>query len=328
MPRTERRFQEQQRSKEDVKTRANMRGGDFDSYIKSEFKFYKVREGKNVIRILPPTWEGAKHYGYDTWVVYQVGVDKQSYLSLSKMKKQPDPIEEAREEAARDGDEKLAKELTPKHRVGVWLIDREAPDEGPQFWAMPFTVDKDFSNLSIDEDTGEVLFIDNSKTGCDVRFYREKTSKPFPEYTSSKMKLLKPSPLHEDPDQAQDWLEYVAAHPVPEILQYYSYDHISAVINGASKPARDPDDEDEAPAPRPRPKLGVIARAAEADDGDDEPAPKRPTRTKIVEPGPYDDDADAETTPPSSTKARIRERLQAGRAAKPAPVDEDDDDGD
>jgi hypothetical protein len=325
MARTERRFQERVRSKDDVKARANMRGGDFDSYIKSDFKFYKVRDGKNVIRILPPTWgteeDPPDHYGFDIYVVYQVGVDKQSYLSLHKMKQAPDPIEEARAEAESDGDEKLTKELAPKHRVGVWLIDRQAEEAGPQFWAMPFTVDKDFSNLSIDEDTGEVQFIDSSTKGCDVRFYREKTSKPFPEYTSSKMKLLKPSPLHEDPDVADEWLDYVVSHPVPDILQYYSYDHISAVINGISKAPKEDDDDE--PRPRPRPRAVV---AADDDEGDAKPVKTRPARTRVHEP---EDDDEADATPPTNIRGRIRERLQTGRSAKPvAADDEDDDEGD
>ncbi len=93
---TKPRFQYARRTVDDVKERANKRGGNFDSIYKSSFKVYKVREGKNMLRILPPTWEKPKHYGFDIWVNYGIGADNQSYLSLSKMKNQKDPIAEAR----------------------------------------------------------------------------------------------------------------------------------------------------------------------------------------------------------------------------------------
>jgi hypothetical protein len=87
MAKSERSFVYRKRSGEDVKQRANMRGGNFDSFIKPQYKLYKVKDGKNLIRILPPTWEGAKHYGFDLFVNYNIGADNQSYLSLSKMLK-------------------------------------------------------------------------------------------------------------------------------------------------------------------------------------------------------------------------------------------------
>src|SRR5882672_7315340 len=133
-----RRFTYTQRTKEDIKERANSRGGSFDSFIKPQYKMYKVREGKNVVRILPPTWEKPKHYGFDIWVNYGIGADNQSYLSLSKMKNQKDPIAEARTVASREGDDNLARALQARQRILMWVIDRQAEDEGPQLWAAAF----------------------------------------------------------------------------------------------------------------------------------------------------------------------------------------------
>ncbi len=44
----ERKFTYQGRSKEDWSERANMRGGQFDSFIKPAYKLYKAKDGKNV----------------------------------------------------------------------------------------------------------------------------------------------------------------------------------------------------------------------------------------------------------------------------------------
>src|SRR5580765_49288 len=99
------------RTAENVKARANMKGGGFDSIFKPKYKVLKVRDGKNLIRILPATWEDATHYGYDLWVNYAIGADNQSYLSLKMMKQEKDPLDEARAEALHDGDKKLAAAL-------------------------------------------------------------------------------------------------------------------------------------------------------------------------------------------------------------------------
>src|SRR5690348_13638753 len=89
------RFKYQGRSKEDVAAAANQSSGNFDSIFKDGIKVYKPREGKNIIRILPATWEDGRHYAYTLMVVYGIGADNQSYLSLHAMKGKPDPLEEA-----------------------------------------------------------------------------------------------------------------------------------------------------------------------------------------------------------------------------------------
>src|SRR5882672_4625206 len=227
MAKNTRSFKYQRRSTDDVKERANAKGGNFDTFVKPQFKRYKIKEGKNLIRILPPTWDKAKHYGYDIHVNYSIGIDNQSYLSLSEMKGEKDPLEEARREAQRDGDEKLAKALRPQRRILMWIIDRLDEDEGPQLMDAPFTLDKSIANMSLDEDTKDVIYIDDPEEGCDLRFYREGTGLTT-KYDASRMKLLKTAPISEDEKQQQEWLDYITENPVPDCLQYYDYDHISS----------------------------------------------------------------------------------------------------
>src|SRR5882672_4302969 len=301
---TARSFRYERRSKESVKERANMRGGNFDSFVKGSIKRYKMRDGKNLIRILPPTWPKPAHYGYDMWVKYDIGVDNQSYLSLSKMKNEADPLDEARREAAREGDEKLAKALQPRQRIAMWVIDRLDEDEGPQFFDAPFTLDKAFANLSIDQDTGEVIYVDDPAEGCDIRFYKEGKGKNT-KYDASKMRLLKPSLLHEDDAVAAEWMVYAKANPVPDCLNYYDYEHIAASFNGQ---AGTRDDEDET----------VTTRTAR------QPAAKEPSRAKQVTHRVSDEnaetgDGDRGEVPPKSKPSRARAQVDEDDNEEPEP---------
>lgn len=315
------RFQYQQRTKEDIKDRANNRGGNFDSIIKPTYKLYKIKEGKNLVRILPPTWEKPKHYGYDIWVNYGIGADNQSYLSLSKMKNEKDPIAEARATAAREGDEDLARALQARQRILVWLIDRLAEDEGPQLWPMAFTVDKDLASLSFDDDTKEVSYIDDPENGRDFRFHKEGEGLKT-KYPAAKMKLLTESALHEDLDLAAEWLEFVAANPIPDCLQYYDYDHISNTFNGQARVERK--DEDEPPR-RTRP--------AARDEEDAKPATRK--RPVVEEEPPFDEDEpkpkkvvakEPDEEAPKPAGQSIRERLAARNKVAPKRPDPDEDD--
>lgn len=307
MVKGESRFGYVRRTPQQLKARATMRSGGFDDYIKREFKKYKVREGKNLIRILQPTWDDPEHYGYDLHINFGVGPDNGSYLSLSRHAKGADPLAEARQKAQREGDEELAKKLAPRDRVGVWLIDRMAEDEGPQFWAMPQSFDKALASACTDEDTGEIIYIDDPVDGCDVRFYKEGTGLAT-KYPGEKIKLMKQGPLSEDAAQAKEWIDFVKTNPIPDILVFYSYDQISAVFNGASKPV----DDDQEVDLRPR---AVASKRVQVDDEEDEdvPAPRR----RMADP----DDEDQEVEPKAKSHkdededegGSIRERLRRRR---------------
>lgn len=307
MPKKEERsFSYQKRSKDALKERANMKGGNFDTYIKPKFKQWKPKEGKNIIRILPPTWDNARHYGLDIYINFNIGPDNQSYLSLSKHGKGEDPIAEARREALSEGDKDFAKKLSFNQRILYWIIDRADEDEGPLLWAAPFTFDKSLSNLCIDEDTKEVVFIDDPVKGRDVRFYKEgqglKTT-----YDPSKMKVLKESTVHEDEGIENEWLDFIAANPLPEVLNFYDYDHIKAQFDGQigkrddddedepkkpsrSRASRDEDEAEERPSTRSR-----RAKDPEVDESDDPPKRKRVRREA-------DEEFDDEDSPPARRK--------------------------
>lgn len=319
MPKIEKRtFVYQQRSKDDLRDRANMRSGGFDDWAKSSYKKYKVRDGKNIIRILPPTWQNAKHYGYDIWLNYNIGPDNQSYLSLKKMKNEKDPIAEAQQQAAREGDEKLARELSPRQRILMWVIDRQAEEEGPMLWAAPFSLDKDLANVSFDEDTGEIVYIDDPDSGWDVRFYKEGTGLAT-KYPGAKIRLLKESPISQDEKQLNAWLEYIQENPLPDCLQYYDYAHIAGVFDGQVNPRSGHEDEEE-DAPSPKPKAVPQRGTPPWDDEDDPKSDEVKTKVDVEEtssarnqngtrkPRPQINADEDEAPPAGSIRDRIRQR--------------------
>lgn len=269
-------FRYKKRTKDDLKERANMKGGNYDTYIKPKFKQWKPKDGKNLIRILPPTWDDARHYGLDIFVNFSIGADNQAYLSLSKHGKGADPLEEARREAQREGDKDLAKALSPSQRILYWIIDRNDEDEGPILWAAPFTFDKSLSNLCIDEDTKEVIFIDDPAKGHDVRFYKEGSGLTT-KYDPSKMKVLAESPIADDEGLEQDWLDFIQDNPLPEVLNFYDYDHIKGTFDGQAG-RKDEDEDVEKP---------VRSRKA-VEEEDEKPA----RRQRVVEPDPDDEVAE------------------------------------
>jgi hypothetical protein len=313
----ERGFSYKKRSKESLKERANMKGGNFDTYIKPKFKQWKPKDGKNLIRILPPTWEpdeapwqSTEHYGLDIFVNFNIGADNQAYLSLSKHGKGEDPIAEARKEAAQEGEKDFAKKLQPSQRILYWIIDRNDEDEGPLLWAAPFTFDKSLSNLCIDEDTKEVIFIDDPQKGRDVRFYKEGSGLKTT-YDSSKMKVLGVSSINEDEGIEEEWLEYITENPLPSVLNFYEYDHIKASFDGRIG-SFDSDDEDEKPNRKRKP-------SKEEDE--------RPTRRNSREVSDSDEEVEKPTT---SRRNKVRDEDEADekparrRAVKnEAPDDED-----
>lgn len=231
------RYEYRKRDADETRKRAESKGGDFDVYINRDIDTFKPNDKVNTIRILPPTWDDAKHYGLDVWVHYGIGADRQAYLCLHKMKGEQCPICEERAVATRKGDEDYAKELAPTRRVLVYVVDRDHEKDGVQAWAMPQSLDRDITKVSIDRRSGDVLPIDHPDEGYDIIFEREGQS--------TKTKYLGVQVDRRDSRLGDDrWLEFAQENPLPNQLVYYSYDHIkSAFTGGGGGGSRDSRDE-------------------------------------------------------------------------------------
>lgn len=220
-------FKYKKRSAESVEKRAQG-SSDRDHFLKDEFAKYSPADGDNLIRILPPTWDDAQHHGLDIHVHYGIGPDKGAFLSLNKHKGEADPIYEERLQAQNDGDDEYAKELRPNTRTLVWVIDRDKEEDGPKLWAMPFGVDKEISIRCKDKKSGEVLYIDDPDDGYDVEFTKTGSGKKT-KYEGIQISR-RSSPISDDEDQAEEWLEFIEDNPLPSVLEFKEYDYIKRVF--------------------------------------------------------------------------------------------------
>lgn len=237
-------YQYEARSSDSMRKRATQGANEFDKFLSDKIKMFKPNDGDNTIRILPPTWEKPKHYGLDIYVHYGVGPDRQSYLCLHKMKGEACPICEERQIALNEGDDAYAKQIEPKRRVLVYLIDRDHEKEGLQAWAMPWTVDRDLCTVSVDKKSGEVLPIDHPDEGFDVMF-EKKGQKDRTEYIGMQI-ARRDSRLGDDA-----WLNAAMELPLPEALVYFEYDHIAKAFGGGGshrEKGRGREDDDERPS--------------------------------------------------------------------------------
>ena len=236
-------FKYQRRDASAIDKRANQKSNDFEGFILADFPVWTPKKGDNWIRILPPTWEDAAHYGLDVWVHYRVGADDATVLCTQKM---PDPktgkfhacrVCDAAKEADRRGDEDLVKEMLPRKRVAVWMVDMKEEDKGPQIWPMSWTVDRDIAKVSKDRRSGEIYTIDHPDDGYDIYFDREgdgiKTK-----YTGVQL-AKRPSSV---PDK---WLDFVEEHPLPDTLEWRSPDEVAALFGDDDAPRRRRDDDDD-----------------------------------------------------------------------------------
>ncbi len=242
-------FQYARRSFQDVRKRAEQSSGLRDNMLTDHVGLWKPADGENCIRILPPSWKNAEHFGLDIFVHYQIGSENSAYLDLKRMKGEPDPITEAYEQAQLEGDEDYAKKLRSVKRVLVYVVDRDKPNDGPKLWAMPWTVDKEIGIQSNDSRTHEILYLDDPEEGYDIYISKEGTA----ERTKYSVKIARnSSPLI----LTEAILDCLENHPLPDCLIYYDYNYIKQVFSGKASVK---DDEPE-PEPKARPTIHKAAK--------------------------------------------------------------------
>ncbi len=231
-------FEYRDRGGEATRKRAEQSGKNYLRIVKDGVKEFKPKEGSHRIRILPPMWENAEHFGLDIWLHYNIGPDRAQVLSRAKMLDEDDPIQEELNKARKDGDEDYAKELAPKRRVGYYVIDRKNEDEGVQFWAAPWGMDRDISAQALDEDSGEALALDHPDQGYDISFRIEGKQ------LNTKYVGVSIARRESDLGKQQDeYLDHISENPIPDILNYLSYDDLVKLFEAGASTPRDEDDD-------------------------------------------------------------------------------------
>lgn len=303
-----------------MKDRADGNSGGFDNPFKKDIPIFTAsKDDEYVIRILPATWEDAKSYVYDVFIHYNVGADKGRFLCPRKMWGEECPVCKEYERAKRANDEDYAKQLKATARAAVYAVIRgEEEKNGPQLFPMPVSLDQDIAGRSKDKKTGAVLYIDDPDEGFDVAFER-KTGKQGTRYGSVELDRS-PSPVIDNPKKQAKWLQFIADHPIPDILVRRDAKYIEKVFAGSRK-----DDEEEDDKPRSR---------FRNDDDDDRPGKRKrdededePRRSRR-DPDEDEDDDDEEEDKPRKRRREIDdedEDLDEDKPKSRKRLDDDDD---
>ena len=217
------RFTYQQRDPNEWRKRAAQNRG--EGFLPGDLAIYQVRKGDNYIRIFPPTWDNAHHFGLDVWVHYGLGPDRKSCLCMKRMLNKPCPCCEAVNEFDRAGQEAEKKALIARRRVLVWLIDKKEEEKGPQLWAMPHTLDSDIAKHAEDPDSGEIYAVDDPERGYNISFITEGENQQR-KYVGVNLSRKATSV---DPKL----IDFAVDNPLPSLLQYLSYEEALELYEGA-----------------------------------------------------------------------------------------------
>ena len=350
-----RKFQYTKRSPAEVKARATAQSS-FDSIWKSAVPSWKPGEGDHYVRFLPPTWDGADHYGYDIWIHRFVGPNQSSVLCPRRMLNKPCPICEAAELAEKEGEQDEAKALRPVKQVAVYMLDQDkkgAPEV--TLWTMPSSVDRDVAKICTNSRSGEVIYIDDPFEGYNFSFSRQGTALNT-RYIGFVIDRSS-SPACESSEQLDKILDFIQENPIPDSAVFKTYDELRAVLEGdideevdesVDEDDEDEDDEDSSPKKKSSSKKKRPVEDdddededededGEDEDGDDEdedeePAPKKPVKkaTTSKKRNVKDEDEDDDEDEDGDDEDEDEEPAPNKKAAKKKrPVeDEDDDDED
>lgn len=295
--------------------KANQTGGMYDSYIKSEVKSLKVKEGENYLRILPDSWPDAdvekwgSWWNIDIYLHYGVGADNATYLCLDKMKGEPCPVCEARSSAIDDEED---SQLRPSWRGLAWAIDRDDEKAGPQVFSIPVTLFREINERSVDKKTKGLIRIDHPDEGYDISFTR-KGNDIRTKYSAVEVDR-DPRPIHDDEDIQNRWLDYITDNPLPDILVYHDYEHIAKVLHGRSRRGEEQSEDGGRSAERSerrRPREAAEERPARSGRSNgsrpqlDDPEPEREQpRSRFRPRASSDDGADEQPQRRSTRPAR------------------------
>lgn len=257
----------------------------YDSPWSRELKAFKPQTGKNRLRILPFPNQG--HYALSVMVHYGVGPDNAAYLCLdqneggegecpicaeaNRLRREAKMLPEG---PKRQNLMDQAYKIKAKERRLVLLIDRDNEGEGIQYWAMPYSIDKNLIELAEDTDSGEPYYIaglfdgvEMIEDGHDILFRKDGEGMQT-KYTGEQIRPTS-SPLSDSPAREKEWLSQLSQITQEDLTRFYSAEHISKVFLGTGSPSAAPAVE-AAPAPAPAPEPAAPEAApAEAPSTED-----------------------------------------------------------
>ena len=247
-------FQFQKYDETDMRDMRDSSGSRFRSVFKQIEGLSAFKVGsQNLVRILPPTWPSARKFALELWQHFQVGPDNQRYLCPEQMFNVFNqigmelPVEprcapcDSLRDAQSDGDGALADDLKPKRSWALFLIDRNTTDkDNIYFWAMPYTVNKDLAQAILSDQEAGILQVHDPYDGYDLDFSTE--GKGIKTNYGRVNIGRRPTPLHSDDAIMNKWLDFITAHPLPTMLQFYPYDEVARLLCGKPSAEDEPGD--------------------------------------------------------------------------------------
>jgi hypothetical protein len=293
------------RSPDKIKERSSRTSGKFLSIFKPGIDVFKSKQGDNLTRYLPPTWDDAEHYGYSVFVHRNVGPDSAMVVCPQKMLGKPCAVCEEVKILKKAGEDVEAKEIDVSERIVSWILDRDADDpEKPIVWDQSWTQDRDISALCVNDRTGEILMIDHPDNGYDVSFKRTGTGMKKTKYYGWAIDR-ESTPIHDKERVQDEILDYIAENPIPSTLQIFDYDYLKGMLSGTVV-EKDADlDNDQVQEEEPPFEGGSRRGARKPEPDDDRPQISRGGSRRPVE-EPVDEEVDEETGEVTEVRRPVR----------------------
>jgi hypothetical protein len=161
-----------------------------------------------------------------------VGTKGQMYLCPCKMLGKKCPACEMEQEYKDAGDIEEAKKVGAKENYIAWVLDRNAEDsKKPRLWRHGYAADRDISIQRQHPRTNAVLNVEDPDLGYDLIFKRKGTGLKTTEYYGWQFDRDS-SPLHKNEKIKFEIWDYIKKNPIPDVLNFYSYEHLAGVISG------------------------------------------------------------------------------------------------
>jgi hypothetical protein len=187
--------------------------------------FWNPKVGKHQIRIVPSAYDSKNPFKE---LKFYYGITNKVMISPSNFGEK-DPIAlfagKLREEYNKENFV-LAKKLDPKNRVFAPVIVRGEEDKGVRLWQFGKQVYEELLALAVDDEIGDYTDIVNGRDLTVETVGPESTGTP---YNKSSVRVrLKSTPLSENKDEAQAWLDN-QPNPV-ELFKRYTFDEMKSAL--------------------------------------------------------------------------------------------------
>jgi hypothetical protein len=273
------------------RTKGGERGSTILDLSKAEdVQFYKVKQGKNKIDILPYTVatnhhpqgikKGEPDYILDIYTHKRIGLGKKNILCLNRTFNKSCPICEERDKLIEEGNDDQADMLKPTRRAIYNIIDCTDEEKGVQLLDMThFFFEKELlEKLKIVEDeegNGAIIFADLEE-GRSISFRAS-------EETYNKNKFFKFKDFTFDKrETAYDEDAINTTYPLDDLLIIPTYDEVKELLFGNE----DEEEENETTADEKEeehtPVRKVLKKKIEPakEESDRKPSPKEQMKTK------------------------------------------------